>query len=225
VFAIWVKDAQGNFVVSRKVMANNRKQHLVKWNASSGGNSVTATTGATLSNHHTHTITWDGKNASGGDMPDGAYQIWVEYSSTNSATNGNPGPFLTVEFEKGPAIQHITPANATYFQNIVADWVPDGVAIHDLSIAGATVEVFPNPFSENVKIKLNITRNSQAFIDVYNIANTKVISLLSESITPGNYEMTWDGKDAAGNRVPAGIYLLQVNINGIKATKKVVLNR
>lgn len=101
VIAIWIKDALGNFVVSRKVMANSRKNHLVKWKASSAGNSVSAITGSTLTSHQTHTIAWDGKNAAGIEMQDGLYQIWVEYTSTNSASNGNEGPFLTVEFEKG----------------------------------------------------------------------------------------------------------------------------
>jgi hypothetical protein len=43
VLAIWVKNAQGNFVISRKVMAANRKQHLVKWVASSANNVVNFT--------------------------------------------------------------------------------------------------------------------------------------------------------------------------------------
>jgi len=121
VLAIWIKDSQGNFVISCKVMAGTRKQHLVKWNASSLGNAVSAITGATLTSHQVHTITWDGKNAAGTDMPDGIYQVWVEYVSTNAATNGNQGPSMSVEFTKGTAVQHITPANETYYQNIVAD--------------------------------------------------------------------------------------------------------
>jgi flagellar hook assembly protein FlgD len=101
VLAIWVKDAQGNFVISRKVMAANRKQHLVKWVASSGNNSVNATTGATLSNHQTHTITWDCRDVSGNLVPDGTYEIWVEYTSRNSAVAALSGHLPKWHLPKG----------------------------------------------------------------------------------------------------------------------------
>ena len=90
VLAIWIKDANGNFVISRKVMANNRKQHLVKWMASSGNNSVDAITGSTLNNHTTHTVSWDCRDLQGNLVADGDYQVWVEYTSRNSNPTSSP---------------------------------------------------------------------------------------------------------------------------------------
>ena len=116
VLAIWVKDAQGNFVISRKVMAANRKQHLVKWVASSNNNVVNATTGATLPNHQTHNISWDCRDVNGNLVPDGTYEIWVEYTSRNSASGGAVGPFTKVTFTKGLDIVSITVPDETYFQ-------------------------------------------------------------------------------------------------------------
>ena len=225
VLAIWIKDAQGNFVISRKVMANSRKQHLVKWNISSGGNATSATTGATLPSHQTHTITWDGKNTAGADMTDGIYQIWVEYSSTNSASNGNQGPFLTVEFDKGPAIKHITPANATYYQDIVADWVPLGVGTNDLSKAGASMKIYPNPFSKETKIQLTCDRHSQAFIGVYDASGIKVAELLNDSFHAGSYTILWNGTSDNGQILGNGLYFIQVQINGFTEMQKVILNK
>jgi flagellar hook assembly protein FlgD len=225
VIAIWIKDAQGNFVVSRKVMANSRKNHLVKWNASSAGNSVSAITGSTLTSHQTHTITWDGKNAAGIEMQDGLYQIWVEYSSTNSASNGNQGPFLTVEFEKGPAIQHITPANATYYQNIVADWVPLGVGINDLSKSGASVKIFPNPFNVETTIQLCSDKTSQAYISVYDASGKKVTELINDSFSSGTKNFYWDGTSTEGQKLSNGIYFIHIQVNGFTEIQKVMINR
>jgi flagellar hook assembly protein FlgD len=225
VIAIWIKDAQGNFVVSRKVMANSRKNHLVKWNASSAGNSVSAITGSTLTSHQTHTITWDGKNAAGIEMQDGLYQIWVEYSSTNSASNGNQGPFLTVEFEKGPAIQHITPANATYYQNIVADWFPLGVGINDLSKSGASVKIFPNPFNVETTIQLCSDKTSQAYISVYDASGKKVTELINDSFSSGIKNFYWDGTSTEGQKLSNGIYFIHIQVNGFTEIQKVMINR
>jgi len=223
VLAIWIKDAQGNFVVSRKVMANARKQHLVKWNASSSGNVVSATTGATLSSHQTHTITWDGKNAAGMDMPDGIYQVWVEYTSTNSASNGNQGPFLSLEFDKGPAIKHVTPANTTYYQNIVADWVPLGVGMNDLSKSGADVQIFPNPFGTETTIQINCSSQSQAYICVFNNSGQKVAELLNDSFSAGSRTFTWNGISDNGYKLENGLYFVQIQLNGYSEIRKVII--
>jgi flagellar hook assembly protein FlgD len=223
--AIWIKDAQGNFVVSRKVMANSRKNHLVKWNASSAGNSVSAITGSTLTSHQTHTITWDGKNAAGIEMQDGLYQIWVEYTSTNSASNGNQGPFLTVEFDKGPVIQHITPANATFYQNIVADWVPLGVGINDLSKSGASVKIFPNPFNVETTIQLSSDKATQAYISVHNASGKKVAELINDSFSSGTKNFYWDGTSTEGQKLSNGIYFIHIQVNGFTEIQKVMINR
>lgn len=225
VFAIWIKDAQGNFVVSRKVMANARKQHLVKWNASSAGSTATATTGATLSSHQTHTITWDGKNAAGLEMQDGTYQVWVEYTSTNSASNGNQGPSLMVEFSKGPYIQHITPTDVTYYQNIVADWVPLGVGVNDLSKSGASVEIFPNPFSSETTIKLVCDKPTQAFVRLFDASGKNIAELIDDSFGTGTHTFTWDGTSDTGKKLSNGLYYIQIQVNGFSETQKVLLCR
>lgn len=225
VIAIWIKDAQGNFVVSRKVMANARKVHLVKWNANSSGNVVSAITGATLPTHQTHTITWDGKNANGVLVQDGTYQIWVEYTSTNSASNGNAGPSLSVSFEKGTAIQHITPPNALYYTDIVADWVPQSVGTGDLSKAGASVSIFPNPFKKETNLNLNCDKPSQAYIAVYDAAGQKVAVLVNDSFNSGTRNYTWDGTSDSGKHLSNGIYFIQIQVNGFSETHKVMINR
>jgi len=225
VIAIWIKDAQGNFVVSRKVMANKRKNHLVKWNSSSVGNTVTAITGSTLGTHESHTVTWDGKNASGMDMPDGTYQIWVEYSSTNSASNGNQGPSLSVEFTKGSDAQHITPANGAYYQNIVADWVPLTTGLNNLSKSGASVKIYPNPFGGETTVQLICEKPSQAFICVFDGSGKKVTELLNDSFSSGTRIYTWDGTSDKGQKLINGMYLIHIQINGFTETQKVIINR
>lgn len=222
--AIWIKDSQGNFVVSRKVMAASRKQHLIKWNASSGGNSVSATTGATLSNHQTHTITWDGKNSSGADMPDDTYQIWVEYTSTNSAFNGNAGPSVMVEFIKGPQPQHITPNNVTYYKNIVVDWVPLGVGINELSKAGAQVSLFPNPTTDNLNIHLSLDKKSQVAMYVYNLKGEKIVTIEENIMSAGLTEYNWNCTSMNNSKVQPGIYILLININGRTESRRIIVN-
>ena len=223
VLAIWIKDSQGNFVKSCKVMANSRKQHLVKWKISSSGNTTNAITGATLSTHQTHAITWDGKDYSGNLMADGVYQVWVEYTSQNSASGQPAGPYMSLEFNKTTASEHLAPANLTYFSNIVLDWVPDGVGIEEAASLNSRVSVYPNPFSESVKVQFDIDKQSQLQSYIVDQSGKMIAVLANDVVSAGSYELTWDGKNDQNRKVQPGIYFIILRVNGIYTSHKVLM--
>jgi hypothetical protein len=64
-------------------MAAQRVQYLYQWKANSSSNVTDATTGATLANHQTHTVTWNCKNVSQVVVPDGDYKVWIEFTDDN----------------------------------------------------------------------------------------------------------------------------------------------
>jgi len=64
-----------------KKRAANREQYLYTWRATSNQNVVDAVTGATLSSHETHRVTWDCRDTAGAVVPDGDYRIRVEFTS------------------------------------------------------------------------------------------------------------------------------------------------
>jgi flagellar hook assembly protein FlgD len=116
---IWVTTESGSFVKTLKIWAVARRNYLTKWNSFANNNTTGAVTGATLSNHQTHTATWDCKNTAGTQMPDGNYKVWVEFTESNGT-----GPFTSVVFTKGSNPVHLTPANTNYFHNMVLDFAP-----------------------------------------------------------------------------------------------------
>ena len=205
-------------------MAASRKKHLVKWNTNSAGNTVSAVTGATISNHQTHTINWDGTNVAGTVVPDGTYKVCVEYTSTNSLTNGNAGPYLTVDFIKGASSQHITPANATYYQAIVADWIPSLTGYNTLEKAGSSVNIFPNPFTSNTNISLQIDKRSQVSMVVFDMNGQKLFTIAEDILNAGLYQYTWDARTDSGAQLLKGVYFIKISVNGCSEMRKVILN-
>ncbi|MFQ5627282.1 MAG: DUF2271 domain-containing protein [bacterium] len=125
--AIWITDAQNRFVKTLELWANKRKRHLVKWNASSGGNVVDAITGATVRSHRQHTAKWNCTDTNGNVLPDGAYRVYVEFTEDNSSSSGKPqGKWFLAEFTKGPSDQTVTPGDKQYFKNIELAYVAGG---------------------------------------------------------------------------------------------------
>lgn len=214
VIAIWVKDAQGNFVISRKVMAANRKQHLVQWVASSGNNVVNAITGATLTSHQQHTINWDCRNQDGNLVPDGDYEIFVEFTERNSANGGAAGPSTKVLFTKGPGIVSLAPADETNFKDIQLNYSPLNVGIEDFSAQRLRLSVFPNPFSDFVRIGFELPIPTYIQIAVYDENGKRLKELVDGEFPVGEQFVDWNGRTESGRKVASGVYYLRFYYHG-----------
>jgi len=118
VLAIWIEHS-GDFVKTRKAMANQRKQYLYTWKNASNYNVVDAITGATLTSHQTHTISWDCTDLDGNILPDGDYDVITEFTDKHAQ-----GPLYTLSFTKGPDAISLSPPDETYFKDIALEFTP-----------------------------------------------------------------------------------------------------
>ncbi len=123
VLAIWIED-NNEFVKTRLLRGNQRKQYLYTWKASTTAagspyNVVDAITGATLISHTTHSVSWDCLDLDGNIVPDGEYTVWVEFTEKHAQ-----GPLYFFTFTKGPDAQLYTPADETYFKDIEIEFTP-----------------------------------------------------------------------------------------------------
>lgn len=118
VLAIWIEN-NGDFVKTRKAMANQRKQYLYTWKAASNYNVVDAITGSTLTSHQTHTVTWDCTDLDGNIVPDGEYDVYAEFTDKHAQ-----GPLYMLSFTKGPDGVSLTPADEPYFKDIELEFIP-----------------------------------------------------------------------------------------------------
>jgi len=196
VLAIWVEDADG-FVKSRLVRANQRKQYLYKWMASSNNNVVDATTGATLSSHQTHTVTWDCTDLTGAEVPDGEYHIYVEFTDKHAQ-----GPWTMVTFIKGPDEQHITPEDLPYLKDMQLDFIPLINSIGTLKDSQNAL-VFPNPGSGVFHIQ-NVFSGQEVSIQLFDIQGKQVFNSSIQNSTP-NSELSIDLSE-----LPNGTYVIDL---------------
>ena len=122
VLAIWVENGTENFVKTLQVQASRRKQYLYTWNAKSGGYNVDAITGPTLSDHGTHTVTWNCKDTTGAVVKDGQYQIITEFTSEHAQ-----GPIQIVTFTKGVNSIKLNPVKQSFFMDMNLVYTPGNV--------------------------------------------------------------------------------------------------
>ncbi len=82
---------------------------------------------------------------------------------------------------------------------------------------------YPNPFNPTTDIEYSIARAGQYRLEVFNILGQRVRELASGYHNVGNFRITWDGRDDAGNRVSSGVYIYRLSGRDVSLSKKMIL--
>lgn len=87
--------------------------------------------------------------------------------------------------------------------------------------------IYPNPFTEETKIELNLINSDILRLHIYNQNGQMVRTLLNNyKIHQGKFQIIWDGKDDLGNILNSGVYYYELlGENGLKVSHKILLNR
>jgi hypothetical protein len=90
---------------------------------------------------------------------------------------------------------------------------------------------YPNPFNPTTVIYYYLPdigyQPAEVELTIYNILGSKVRTLVKERQDPGQYRVTWDGKNDQGKDLASGVYFYQLKVSGIPFVegKKMVLVR
>jgi len=77
---------------------------------------------------------------------------------------------------------------------------------------------YPNPFNPNTKIKFDIPKSSNIKLTVYDITGKEISILADEKISPGSYEVEFNG-----NKSASGIYFYRLETSDFIQTNKMIL--
>jgi len=82
---------------------------------------------------------------------------------------------------------------------------------------------YPNPFNPSTIINYAVGDQGHVFIEVFNIKGEKVAILRDGMMGPGNYSVTWNGRDNKNNPVSSGVYFYKMKSGKYISTKKMIL--
>ncbi len=83
-------------------------------------------------------------------------------------------------------------------------------------------QYYPNPFSEQINIVVNLLSPSEINLSIYNIFGQEVICLVDNNLPAGEHTINWGGNNSSGTIVKAGMYLYRLQINDQAETKRVM---
>lgn len=85
--------------------------------------------------------------------------------------------------------------------------------------------IYPNPFSDQVAIKLVLPETQFVIIRIYDSSGSQVRVITSNLGFRGENEFFWDGTDVYGNELRDGVYLIRVTYKGVSESRRVILQR
>ena len=82
---------------------------------------------------------------------------------------------------------------------------------------------YPNPFNHSTHISFTLQQPAAVSLQVFNTHGQPVATLVEGTRPAGTYQTAWDGRDAQGQAVSSGTYIVRLQAAGQQATRKMLL--
>lgn len=144
------------------------------------------------------------------DLPEGALAEGISQSILTLSNSSENTVHACMWFRSGD--------NAATVYHKYGNITPLGVEEEIQSPVLVGLSCYPNPFSSDLKIKVDSDKAVAGGIWIYNIRGQKVREI-PFNFTKGKNEIQWDGKDQNGVKMPAGIYFVKAKGVEVKSAK------
>lgn len=81
----------------------------------------------------------------------------------------------------------------------------------------------PNPFNPKTSVRFHAPAAGPAVLEVFDLQGRLLRSFRETAADAGWLDLSWDGRDAAGQAVPSGIYFLRASAGGLSEVARGVL--
>ncbi len=82
---------------------------------------------------------------------------------------------------------------------------------------------YPNPFNPTTVFEYTLPKNGQVKVAVFNMMGQAVKTLVNKNMPAGTHSISWDGTNANGQFVAAGLYMYRLEADQTNITRKMVL--
>ncbi|MBM4117651.1 hypothetical protein FJ251_07870 [bacterium] len=109
--------------------------------------------------------------------------------------------------------------------NEAVEFTLEETAIAELPTRYQLVGNSPNPFNPKTSIRFDLVDAQAVRLAIFDLSGRCVRMLLDESLPAGAHAVAWDGRDAAGQALPSGVYLYRIEAGPLRETAKMLLLR
>lgn len=147
--------------------------------------------------------------------------VFVNWNGGETTTGG---PYNQLLPEEG-TIFRITTVKPNFPGDTLLINSPISAIDPTVPLAFALGENFPNPFNPKTDIRYQISDSRSVELVVYDVLGRKVKTLVNKKQQPGRYQVSWEGRNDAGQRVASGFYFYRLTAGDFVKTRKMILIR
>lgn len=152
--------------------------------------------------------------------------MWFSVEGNHTSTSGldgvpdgywdsgllSPGQSYSFVFDTVGTFDYYCTPHWTFGMAGVVMVNPTGIEENELGLGRSTgiEQNYPNPFVSSTKISYTIDAHAMTEINIYDASGLKIKTLVQQRMAPGDYSVTWSGKDEGGTQVPAGVYFYEI---------------
>ncbi len=81
----------------------------------------------------------------------------------------------------------------------------------------------PNPLSRDTRLRFALPAPATAALAILDCQGRNVRTLAHGAFAPGDHALAWDGRDASGRRVGAGVYVALLETGGVRLSRRLVV--
>jgi len=109
-------------------------------------------------------------------------------------------------------------------RNVLDEVLAGPLAVDHVAPPGArpALRNAPNPFVSATTIRFDHPRAGPVRLAIFDVTGRRVRTLLDAAVAAGLQSVAWDGRDDAGRRVGAGVYMARLDADGVAATLRVL---
>ncbi|MFC1500085.1 lamin tail domain-containing protein [Candidatus Zixiibacteriota bacterium] len=164
----------------------------------------------------------------GGGGPVGDPRMWMPATEEITWEPGQPPAcMINLTLATGPEGQHAPEAVAV---RVIFGGQERWIGPAALSLPAeiehfALLPAVPNPFNPETVLRYTLPAGGdhEISLEVRDVRGRLTRSLVDTRQPGGNWQIRWDGTDAAGARVAAGVYLVVLTVNGDRTSRKIIL--
>ncbi|MFC1572923.1 DM13 domain-containing protein [Candidatus Eisenbacteria bacterium] len=105
---------------------------------------------------------------------------------------------------------------------------PDPTAVADAGWDANAVVLeppVPNPLLTNSSIRFHLRRDGPVVLSVHDLSGRRVASLAEGTLTAGDHQVVWNGRDGNSRRVSPGVYFIRSAVAGDVVMRRVAVLR
>lgn len=170
------------------------------------------------------------ENISGGFIPslavDGDRLIVADRGSFSDPASAGLKFYdaATGAFLSGPIDTGLPPQDIVVLSDAAVPTAVEETAADGLPQEFALEAAYPNPFNASVQIPFAVWQaNTPIELTVHDVLGRTVHTLIAGPVDAGRHVLHWDGRNAAGEPVGNGAYLVQLRAGSQRAVGKVML--